>query len=129
MAEGDESVPREYRYNPLDEPLYEDALVLLVLSQEGGEVHIPTFASKVLEELWQTGLLHRRDTEPQQNMHRVRVKNRQEVLIRFDTYRDAEGYMAVDVVDAPRLDAAIFRYDHVPDGTGRPAKSSRGTPL
>ncbi len=103
----DEERTRWYRYehpDDLDDPLAEFPPV----SMRDGEVHVPTLARKVLEELLLLGLSHVKDTEPPENIRRVTVGERQEVWLRFDTYRDDEGYMALDVVDAPRSDAAIL---------------------
>ena len=51
--------------------------------------------------------MHERDAELH-NVRKVRVSEEQEVWVRFDTYRDDEGYMAIDVVTPPRSDAAIL---------------------
>ena len=107
MADEHEERTRWYRYehpDDLDDPLAE----FPPLSMRDGEVHVPTLARKVLEELLLLGLSHVKDTEPPENIKRVTVGERQEVWLRFDTYRDDEGYMALDVVDAPRSDAAIM---------------------
>ncbi len=80
----------------------------LPLREKDGKIHIPTLARKVLDELRYSGLLHRRDVEPPENIRRAKVGNRQEVWIRFDTYRGDAGYVDVDVVDAPRSDVAIL---------------------
>src|SRR5918995_917373 len=103
----DEDMPRRYPYVVLEE-FRDEAFNLLPLSMKEDEVHIPTLAKKVLEELLSTGLLHRRDTEPPENIRKAKVGNKQDIWIQFDTYRDGKGYMAVDVVDAPRSDAAIL---------------------
>ncbi len=107
MADEHEERTRWYRYehpDDVDDPLVE----LLDLSMKDGKGHVPTLARRVLDELLLLGLSHVRDTEPPENVRRVKVGERQEVWLRFDTYRDDEGYMALDVVDAPRSDAAIL---------------------
>ena len=52
-------------------------------------------------------MVHKRDAELH-NVRKVRLREEQEVWVRFDTYRDDEGYMAIDVVTPPRSDAAIL---------------------
>jgi hypothetical protein len=104
----EENNPRTYPYDPFEGLFYIETFDWLRSSKKDGEVHIPTVARRVLEELRQTGLLHRRDTEPPENIRKAKIGNRQEIWIRFDTFRDNEGYMAVDVVDPPRSDAAIL---------------------
>jgi len=91
------------------EPIYNEALYTLYYeSKKDGEPHIPTFAQHMLEALTEVGLLHTRDAEPPANIRRVRTGGDQELWIRFDTYRAIEGYMAIDVVDTPRSDAAML---------------------
>jgi hypothetical protein len=107
MAEAQEGAPHSYPYDPL-EGLHDEALELLEASTKDGELHIPTFARRVLEELGAVGLLHVTDADPPPNVRKVKVGEAQEVWVRFDTRRDREGYVAVDVVDAPRSDAAIL---------------------
>src|SRR5215212_10787529 len=78
-------------------------------SRKDGLPHIPTFAQGMLTVLKERGLLHRTDTEPPRNVRRVKLDKGQELWIRFDTHRDRrEGYMDVEVLDAPRSDGAIL---------------------
>jgi hypothetical protein len=108
MSHGREDAPRRYPYNPLVDLNYDEALDELKASEKDGRPHIPTFARRMLERLRDVGLLHTMDTEPPVNVRKVTLDKGQELWIRFDTYRDIEGYMAVALVDAPRSDAAIL---------------------
>jgi hypothetical protein len=54
------------------------------------------------------GVSYVKVTEPAQHIRRVKVDERQEVWLGADTYRDYEGYMAIDVVDPPKSDMAIL---------------------
>ena len=88
---------------------YGEALEELEASSKDGTPHIPTFVQRMLERLKEVGLLHRIDIESPRNMRKVKLDKGQDVWIRFDRYRDRrEGYMAVEVVDAPRSDRAIL---------------------
>jgi hypothetical protein len=87
---------------------YDEVMYVMKTSKKDGELHIPTFARRMLEQLRDVGLLHTRDAEFPANIRKVTVDKGQELWIGFDTYRSDEGYMAVDVVDAPRSDAAIL---------------------
>ncbi len=107
MANEHEGKARRYPYEPLGE-FYDQATELLGLSMKDGEVHIPTLAQRVLDELILIGPTHVKDAAPPENIRRVKVGEKQEVWIRFDTYRGDEGYMAVEAVDAPESDAAIL---------------------
>ena len=80
----------------------------LDMSMSDGVVHVPTLARRVLEDLLLLGLSNAREAETPKNIRRVRVGERQEVWLGFDTYRDSEGYMALDVLDTPVSDAAIL---------------------
>jgi hypothetical protein len=56
-------------------------------------------------------LLHTTDDELPANVRRARLTSKgkvQDVWVRFDTTRDPRGYMDVEVVEAPRSDAAIL---------------------
>jgi hypothetical protein len=110
MANVPEDAAKRYPYEPLEEiDTYDEALETLDLSKKDGEPHIPTFARRMLEHFRDVGLLHRMDTEPAPNVRKVRLAQGQDVWIRFDTHRDSgKGYMAVEVVDAPRTDTAIL---------------------
>jgi hypothetical protein len=113
MGDSREGAQEKYPYD-LFEGEYNGALDMLRLSGRragtvDGQPHIPTFARSMLEELSGIGLLHRTDIEPPVNARRVRVGKDQDVWVRFDTNRDPEeGYKVVEVVDAPRSDAAIL---------------------
>src|SRR5919112_1240888 len=109
MVKEEGDAPRRYPYDPLKD-LYDEAHYLLKVSKQskGDELpHIPTFARRMLEHLRDIGLLHVRDSDLV-NVRKVKLDERQEVWVRYDTYRDDEGYTAVDVVDAPRSDGAIL---------------------
>jgi hypothetical protein len=109
MSQGQEPTPRRYPYNPWEgAPLYDEALETLYDSKRDGEPHIPTFAQRMLKELATLGLLHTKEDGAPSNVQKVRLSGEQELWIRFDTRRVDEGYMAIDVVDAPRSDAAIL---------------------
>ena len=88
---------------------YDEALQVLNFSRKDGYPHIPTFAQRMLERLKEVGLLHRTDTKAPSNVRKVRAHKKQDLWIRFDTRREYdEGYMAVEVVEAPRSDTAIL---------------------
>jgi transposase len=88
---------------------YDEALQVLNRSRKDGYPHIPTFAQRMLERLKEVGLLHRTDTKAPSNVRKVRAHKKQDLWIRFDTRREYdEGYMAVEVVEAPRSDTAIL---------------------
>jgi hypothetical protein len=106
-SEHQDRAPR-FRYEPYDELLDDRAEELLDLSMGDGKVHVPTLAQQVLKELLHIGPSHIKDSETPDNIRRVKVGDRQGVWLGFDTHRDDEGYMAVDVVDAPGSDAAIL---------------------
>ena len=109
MNPGQDDATNRYPYEPLeDSGDYDEALDELNASKKDGLPHIPTFAQRMLERLKEVGLLHRTDTEPPANARRVKLDKGQELWVRFDTRRDEEGYMAVEVVDTPRSDAAIL---------------------
>lgn len=107
MVHGQEDAPKRYP----GPRFYDEALADLHDSKRDGEVHIPTFARRTLTRLRNLGLLHTSDDEAPVNVRRVkRVKEgkEQELWIRFDTQRSEAGYMAVEVVDAPRSDTVIL---------------------
>ncbi len=107
MVHGQEDAPRRYP----GPPFYDEALAWLHDSEQDGEIHIPTFARRTLKRLQDVGLLHTPDDEPPVNIRKVKLVKEgkeQELWIRFDTRRTHAGYMAIDVVDAPRSDAAIL---------------------
>ncbi len=108
MAHGQEDIPRRYPGPTFDdEALAED----LLASERDGKVHVPTFARRTLARLQKVGLLHTPDDEPLVNARRVQWDKEgkvQDLWIRFDTHRTHAGYMAVEVVDAPRSDPAIL---------------------
>jgi hypothetical protein len=62
----------------------------------------------MLKRLGEVGLLHTTDAEAPDNVRLVHLENGQVLWVRFDTWRTWPGYMAVEVVDAPRTDTAIF---------------------
>ncbi len=100
-----------YPYDHLAEgdDVYDEALDELHHSRKDGKPHIPTFAQNMLGRLREVGLLHRTDAETPVNVRKAKMGRDQEVWIRFDTRRDENrGYMAVEVVDAPRSDKAIL---------------------
>ena len=100
---------KRYPYQPLEDLSdYDEALDELNASRKDGLPHIPTFAQRTLERLQEVGLLHRTDTDPPIHARKVKFDKGQELWIRFDTRRDDEGYMAVEVMDTPRSDAAIL---------------------
>jgi len=100
---------KRYPCDPLeDESDYDEALDELNASRKDGSPHIPTFAQRMLERLKEVGLLHRTDTDPPTNARKVKLDKGQELWVRFDTRRDDEGYMAVEVMDTPRSDMAIL---------------------
>src|SRR5919199_1215398 len=107
MTHEHEGAPRRYPYDDFVELNCDEALATLEVSKKDGKPHIPTFARRMLERLRDVGLVHARDTEPPANVRKVDLEG-QELWIRFDTYRDLKGYMALDIVDAPRSDAAIL---------------------
>src|SRR5829696_6218921 len=109
MAQEQEPTPRRYPYEPWEgDPLYSEALEALRDSKKNGKPHVPTFAQRMLKELATVGLLHTSEDEVPPNIRKVSIGGEQELWVRFDTYWDDEGYMAIDVVDAPRSDAAIL---------------------
>jgi hypothetical protein len=97
---------RRYPSDSWDYDHYEEALYVLYGSKKDGKPHVPTFARRLLRELREEGLLHRPDIELT-NVRKVRVGER-ELWLRLDTRRSDEGYMAVDLVNAPQSDAAII---------------------
>ncbi len=109
MANSQEDAARIYPYDSLAESDdYDEALDELRASRKDGRPHIPTFTQRMLERLRDVGLLHLTDAEPPVNVRKAKLDKEQEVWIRFDTRRDDEGYIAVEVVDAPRSDTAIL---------------------
>ena len=106
MSRRQEDTSRKYPYDDLVE--LNEALAELVGSNREGEPHIPTFARRMLERLREVGLLHTKDNEALENIRLVKLDKDQVLWLRFDTYRELAGYMAVEVVDAPRTDAAIL---------------------
>ncbi len=110
MADRQEDAAKKYPYDPdQDHHGYDEALDYLRTSKKDGEPHIPTFARSMLELLRDVGFLHRIDAEPPVNVRKAKLDKEQEVWIRFDTHRvEDKGYMAVEVVDVPRSDKAIF---------------------
>jgi hypothetical protein len=106
MAHGHEETPKRYP----GPSFYDEALAALQHSRQDGEIHIPTFARRMLEQLRDVGLLRTPDELPT-NIRKVKWEvegKEQDLWIRFDTYRTAAGYLALEVVDAPRSDAAIL---------------------
>jgi hypothetical protein len=90
---------------------YDEAYGWLLDSRKDGEIHIPTFAQHILEQLRDIGLLHTTDAEPPENVRKVRLTKGdkvQDLWLRLDTIRDPRGYLTVEVVGAPRSDAAIL---------------------
>jgi hypothetical protein len=83
---------------------------LLLDSKQGNRPHIPTFAQKLLNRLSSEKVFHKSEaTLLYENLRSIELDNGQVVSIRFDTYRAHDrGYMAVEVLDAPRSDAAIL---------------------
>lgn len=109
MSQREEPTPRRYPYDHWEAtPGYDEASVTLQESNKHGEPHIPTFAQHMLNKLAAVGLLHLREDEAPSNIRKVNLGGKQELWVRFETRRDDEGYMAIDVVDAPRSDAAIL---------------------
>jgi hypothetical protein len=110
MSQSQDPTPRRYPYYFWEgAPAYDEALETLYESTKDGEPHIPTLAQQMLKELASVGLLHTREDQAPSNIRKVSLGGEQELWIRFDTYRRAfRGYMAIDVVDAPRSDAAIL---------------------
>ena len=111
MDHGRDDNAQRYAYDSLVEGdvFFDEALDVLRASRKDGKPHVPTFAQNMLERLSESGLLHRTDTEPPVNVRKARMDKRQRVWLRYDTRRDKrQGYMAVDVVDAPRSDRAIL---------------------
>jgi len=97
-----------YPYEEDPDGLDDHVQQLLDMSMRDGVVHVPTLAQWVVEEFLVLGPLHVKDAHPPENIRRVKVGERQELWLRFDTYRDDAGYMALDVVEAPRSDAALL---------------------
>lgn len=87
---------------------YDEALDYLIRSKKDGERHIPTFAQRMLKRFRAVGLRHRTDTEPPANIRKAKMDKGQELWILFDTRRDDEGYMSVEVIDTPQSDVAIL---------------------
>jgi hypothetical protein len=110
MTPSQDETGQRYPYDRLAESGdYDEALDELGSSRKDGEPHIPTFVKGILERLREVGLLHRTDTETPVNVRKAEVGKGQEARIRFDTRRDEpQGYMAVEVIDAPRSDRAIL---------------------
>jgi hypothetical protein len=110
MTHKQEDIGQSYPYDGLAESdHYNEVLDELWASGEDGKPHVPSFAKGVLERLRGVGLLHRIDTEPPVNVRKAKMGNGQEVWLRFDTRRDEyQGYMAVEILDAPRSDGAIL---------------------
>jgi hypothetical protein len=118
MDSGQGDTTRRYPYEPLEDlDDYDEALDELNASRKGrqdGLPHIPTFAQRMLERLKEVGLIHRTDTEPPSNVRKVTLDKKQDLWIRFDTRRDRdEGYMAVEVVDAPRHGCLVSTADRL----------------
>jgi hypothetical protein len=99
---------QRYPYEEDPDGLDDHVQQLLDISMRDGLVHVPTLAQRVVEEFLVMGPLHVKDAQPPENIRKVKVGERQEVWLRFDTYRDDEGYMALDVVEAPKSDAALL---------------------
>lgn len=111
VTDGQEDTARRYPYESLESSGYDEALDELHASERKGVPHIPTFARRALKRLEEVGLLHTADTEPPANVRKVEWEAKdeaQELWMRFNTHRDANGYMAVEVIDATRSDAAIL---------------------
>ncbi len=110
MNHGRDEAPQKYPYDSLGErDDFDEALDTLRASRKDGKPHIPTFAQRMLRRLREVGLLHRTDTESPVNVRKAKMAGEQEVWVRYDTRRDEDqGYMAIEVVDAPRSDVAIF---------------------
>lgn len=107
MTHGREDAPKRYP----GPSFYDEALAWLREGRQDGEIHIPTFARRVLEQLRDVGLLHTTDAEPPANVRKVRLTKDdkvQDIWLRFDTIRDPRGYVTVEVVGSPRSDAAIL---------------------
>jgi hypothetical protein len=109
-AGGQKEAPRRYPYFPP----YDEAFSELLDSRagrDGGEVHLPTFARRMLERLAEVGLLRTPDEVPLANVRRVKLVKggrEQELWIMFDTRRSVWGYMDIEVIEKPRSDAAIL---------------------
>ena len=94
-------------------PPYDEAFAYLTdsrVGREDGEIHIPTFARTMLERLREVGLVHTNE-EPHPNVRKVSLvkgDKQQDLWIRFDTRRTFAGYMDVEVMEAPRSEAAIL---------------------
>src|SRR5215218_1113260 len=99
---------RRYPYRPSWK--YDEPLDLLYKSKKDDRPHVPTFARNLLEWLGAVGLL--RETAGTSSSHgdlRLAKMDRGQLLwVLSDAYRDPTGYLAVDVLHAPRSNAAIL---------------------
>jgi hypothetical protein len=109
MSQRKEPTTRRYPYDHWgNTPGYDEALETFKDSNKRGEPHIPTFAQLILKKLAAVGPLHTKEDGAPSNIRKVNLGGKQELWVRFDTRRDDEGYMAIDVVAPPRSDAAIL---------------------
>ncbi len=95
-----DNVERFYKAPSHKEPV----LKLLRDSGEGARPYIPAFARELLKHLRDQGMPEEaRKRSGYSNVRSVKLKDSAQVLlVRFDTYRDPMGYMALDVLETPK---------------------------
>jgi len=78
--------------------------------EEGARPYIPAFARELLEHLRDQSMPEEaRKRSGYSNVRSAKLKDSDQVLlVRFDTYRDPMGYMAVDVLETPKSETAIL---------------------
>jgi hypothetical protein len=109
MADTPEGAERRYP-DKYTQSFNRESLDLLLDSAKVGRPHLPTFARNLLRRVVEEGMLYGTETESSfSNLRTAKLNNGQMVFVSFGTRRhEPEGYMAVEVVNAPSSDQAIL---------------------